>query len=294
MAGGRRGATTFLNEVVLSIIFVAVFALAVVNYINANAKGEEYFARFYAADLGTSAELVNAGYGDVVLRYDNLKPNLELRFWLDNGKIGVSHLPEGTVGEAAAELIDQIPRFFLLVPQGAAAQFYGLASTYIHGPVVLDQPVFLVLRKTDAGFIIDEAETEIRQCPLPNVKEVAKEQAVIHLAMADKAKAERISSYLAKQGLKVTSDPGAANIMITLHEQAGSPAVSAKPTSIDGRSLACLIGRRLNAITLKEHAFTEPDLYGGEFTLEVTISGDRLPEQTIGQAVAEALAVYLR
>src|SRR4051812_40729012 len=95
--GGRRGSTSMMYEVIMSLLLVALFAAASFSFITRNANGEQYFSKFYSTDLATSADIVNAGYGDVVLRYDNIRPGLDLRFWNENGRVRIGK-PDANVG----------------------------------------------------------------------------------------------------------------------------------------------------------------------------------------------------
>jgi hypothetical protein len=299
----RRGQTSPIFDMLLSLIFIGFFAITVFYYVLANANGEEYFARFYTADLATSAEIVNAGYGDVVLRYDNLKPNLDLRFWFDNGKVGASMIPvTNDFAAAVTSLVDIVPKFFSQVPAGAAARTYGIQTVYQSGPAVTDRPVFLVLRKSGDTFSISESETELRDCPRVGTKAVPQDAALIYLGVDSPAKDDEdairtlLKNSLSATTIKTTDERAKASIIIELKKQNGEKnEISVAPTSSDGQSLGCIFTKRVEAITSNDYEAPQIYVSGTAFELHITITTkDKLTNEQIAQAIVTALAVYYK
>jgi hypothetical protein len=298
----RRGQTNPIFDMLLSLIMIGFFAATMFYYILANANGEAYFAKFYSADIATSAEITNAGYGDVVLRYDNLKPSLDLRFWFDNGKVGASMIPATDFTAAVTEIIDVVPKFFSQLPEGGAARYYGKQTVYQSGLAVVDRPVFLVLRKTGGTFSIAESETELRDCPRVSTKAVAQEKAIVYLGVDSPVTDDQdsmrtlLKNALAATVITTTEDKEDANIIIKIKKQNGDKNdISIAPTSTDGQSLACLFERRLKAITLTEYGSSEIHVSGTAFEVHITITTkDTLTNEQITQALVNALAVYYK
>jgi hypothetical protein len=297
MAGGKgrpkKGSIMSMFDTLLTLLFLGIFIAAVFPFIAKNANSDAYFSRFYAVDLGTGAELVNAGYGDVVLRYDNLKPN-GLTFWLDNGRVGVGKKPDGML------LADAAPAYLLQIPPGTFISYYGGAERYPAGPSVIEAPLFLVLRKNEGAFAITESETLLKDCPAfrPIVK---REDAVVHLEVDSPLDGDerqmRGTFYAAldTMGLKHTDEDDKANVRFKITKQAGNAnKIEFGPTSVDGKAFGCLFVKRLEAITLVDYESEDPSRSAGT-SLHASIivtHKDPIRNEQIAQALANALAVY--
>lgn len=108
MEGGRRGTLLVSYETLMALVLIGLFAYASLNYISAKANGELYFSKFYSKDLSTSAEIASAGAGNVNLRYDNLKDNLELRYSFSEGTVTVGNIGKNGVEAKNTEYYGRI------------------------------------------------------------------------------------------------------------------------------------------------------------------------------------------
>jgi hypothetical protein len=284
---GRKADLSVQGDLLLSLIILGIFVVFVFPYISEHANGEAYFSKFYSVDLATSAELVNAGYGDVILRYDNLKQNLDLTFWFDNGLVVISKIEE----KGNHEIWSYTP------PPNAIGQYYGLAKQYPSGLTVISRPVFLVLRKADENFAITEEETVLKACP--GVEPVvAREDANVYLEATGPG-AEQIEAQFerAVAGLNMrTADKESANIHIKIERRNGATnSIEIYPTSIDGKAYSCLFAKRLHAITLIDFTTNEPSIRGTSLAVDMTITtASTITEEQIAQGLANALAVYYK
>lgn len=298
---GRRGSTSLMYEIVISLILLGLFAVTAFLYVNANAKGEQYYSQFYAADLGTTADLVVAGNGDVLLRYDNLKPTLDLAFWLVNGRIGVAKtpVPEGFTRVGLAGLSTETTTS-LTEPSYAAEQYYGRAQDY-PAPKVLVNPTYLALRKINEpsyeAFSIDEAETLLDQCPTAE-PELELSDAVVWfdiegLTAEERRRAREAFAETLPSGVAQAAREEQATIRFYVKRATGESSLSFSPTNQDGAQFACLFARHLSLLSL--HEWEKPELQpsGSAFTVTATVTTGRdviLRPEDIGKAAALALA----
>lgn len=284
---GRRGDVTMMYEIVISLLLIAFFTYATFTFIAANARGEGYFSRFYALDLGTTAEIVNAGYGDVVLRYDNLKPTLDLAFWFGDSIVAVER-PSGPISEERYEgLAPNMSSF-------AARQHYGKAESYA-GATVAVNPVFLIFRKSDGVFAVMEGDATLKTCPLVSEKAVPAANAWIYLD-ADPAVVAEFKQQLASTKLVVTDKREGANIILSVkQENAAEDTIEFTSTSADGISFSCLFKQQLESATLARFAGDMPTQSGTAFQVGVTLrTRSPVRNDQVAKALAKAMVVYYR
>ena len=289
---GRRGVNTMLYEIIISLVLLGIFAAATFPYIYANANGEAYFSRFYATDIATTAELVNAGYGDVVIRYDNLKQTMDLSFVFDNGAVAVGKPAEGML------LADAVPKFFLQVPANFAVQRYGKAERF-ESIEPIQKPAFLTFRKTDEVFSIAESETQVKSCPVvdPIVK---REDAKVHLSVNsaiddDEEQLRLLLQHELKQmNIPYEDDEKDATIRIKIDKHIGEKdTVVISPSSDDAKAYSCLFIQRLEAISLAKFEKNEPASFGSGMFVRIGITiNSPVTNAQIAKAMANALAVY--
>lgn len=280
-----RGEVRLLLEVVIALALLGLFVAASYTFIYSHDLGNGYFSQFYATDLATSAELVNAPYGDVILRYDNLKPTA-LAFWLRNGRVAVGRpLPDGTE------------------PPGAEARFYGHAEDYPSGPLTLHSPTYLSLRKVGGSFAISDVETLLRECPRPAIV-LDPQRVVVSLALEgftedDAADirtvfAEALDGY----GMALVPSPADANVRIGLVRIAGRPEeVTAAAQTEEDASFTCLLRTQLETLANTRYAGEDRPQGSAQGIVDVTISltlssESRITGRQIGTALALALAEY--
>ena len=267
---GRRGTTNIMYEIIISLVMLGLFTATVWLYIAGHANGEAYIARFYAADLTTSAEVVNAGYGDVLLRYDNVKQNMQHTFWLQNGRIDV-----GKTGGTSL-----------------ATGYYGKATRF-DGDSEIISPNYLVLRKA-GGFSINNAEKFNVACPTVADKKVPLEKVSLYIDNDDARKAAAVSLA----SITVTDQSDKANIRVTVKRQSGTEnKIEFGPTSPDGASLACLFLQQLGSLSTIPFTANTPAQSAGDFALAITITTRqdvKLTDEQVGQAIGHALAVFYK
>jgi hypothetical protein len=258
-------------EVVISLVLLGLFAIATFTYISSHANGAKYFSKFYANDIATAAEVVNAGYGDVLLRYDNLKPGLKLAFTLSNGKV--------SVGEPAAI---------------EATTYYGQAKRF-DGDGTIINPTYLVLRKA-GGFSITDAEKVLKTCGTAQRK-IPLEEAVVYVN-AQKDIKDAFAKSLQGTSITITEEQSKATLQFTIEKRSGQKNVLAfSPTSDDGKIFTCNFVQQLGALSTIDFATSEPVVTAGPFAVGITITvgtDATLSGEQIGEALAHALAVYYR
>ncbi|HIH23608.1 TPA: hypothetical protein HA251_01095 [Candidatus Woesearchaeota archaeon] len=285
----RHGAISDMFETIITLALLGFFALAAYGFIATNANGEAFYARFYAMDVSSTAELVNAGAGDVVLRYDNIKPNLDISFWVDNGKI--------EVGRTTASGLQ---------PSDARQVFYGLAIDYPTGAIMLTRPEYLVLRKSGESFAITQAETVLASCPTMARKAVPISEAVVSInitkaptgtyaAEAQQAFGDILSA------VKVVQQDDTPNIIFDITvvtDQTNSVAFG--PTSDHGAAFDCVFADQLKLISNIPFVADTPTTVAGApgvIRIPIAISAKNdvflRPEQ-LGIALANSLAIYYR
>jgi hypothetical protein len=263
----RRGATTMTYEVIISLILLALFTVATFGYITAKADGSTYFSRFYSADLATSADIVNSGAGNVILRYDNLKNNVDLTYQFSDGIITV--MPAGK-------------------PTVAVKQFYGKSGNY-QGIKEINAPSYLVLRKINKGFAISDVEQVITACPAAP-KTPSPENARISI-QASQGITSAFAESLKNTPLTVTGQN--PNIIIEVSRTAGtSNAVRIAPTNVQGKAVSCHFIQQLAALSLLSYSINEPQS-APAFSLKITITtADTISDEQIGRALALALVRF--
>jgi hypothetical protein len=276
-------------EVIFSLILLGLFAFGTFSYIASHTNGEEYFSKFYAADIASSADIVLAGAGDVVLRYDNLKPNLDITFWLSNGRVAAG---KSTLSNAQ--------------PIEAAESFYGVAPAYYPSAgSVLVRPLFLLLRKSGGTFAITEDGALLKTCPVvaKRVVEPSTALVLIDIKKSITAKdAEAIKTSFAKTlpDIKTTrnSDDKPNIVLSVTLVQGTQDTLSFAPTGPDGAAYACLFAQTLEQSTLIPFVSTGPAQTSGAasaLNVDIMISsrGDAsLQPDAVGRALAATLAAY--
>jgi hypothetical protein len=273
----------------MSLAFIALFSYATISYINAHANSQAYFGEFYAADLASTNQLVRAGYGDVVLRYDNLRTNLDLMFWTDNGKV--------TVGAANEQRIQ---------PTDAITRTYRPALSYPTGAAVYHDPYYLVIRKHDGAMDLAEAETALKSCTMVETPSVGRKDAKIYASYTPEASnplfLQTLKEELAPFNIIVVEKEEDANIVVQLTVQTqpkdsiwGATLVGEK----DAESLECLFRQQVQASTLiafTESFATDPKK-DAAIEVRVLLRHDEKksidPKET-AKSLAKALEVYLR
>lgn len=280
----RRGSVNWQFEILISLVLLAVFAYASYTFIAVNADGSSFFGRYYAADLATSSEIVNAAYGDVLLRYDNIRHDLDLGFWPSNGRIAVG---KPMLGQEPAD---------------AAVGAYGRADRYPVGKPIID-PSYLVLRKVGASFGITGIETTLESCPTVATRAVPLKDAAVHLSFAGsmtQADASRAAQafreVLKGSNISIADDPPDATITIRVTTSAGpSNAIMIRPAGADAISIACDYAQQLGTLALVDFMRQVPPPAGNDFVADITVvtTSDVLlrPEQ-LGQAAAYAIVRY--
>jgi hypothetical protein len=270
---GRRATVSMMYDVIITLVLLALCAMAMFSYISGNADGRGYFARFYAVDLASSADVVSAGYGDVSLRYDNLKPNLKLSFRNDDHSVSV-----------AMQEADKTP---------LATAYYGKAV--FEGQEKIDNPSFIILRKVEGVLSITDADKTLRACPWIVEKQVPIAGAVVHLEASDQIK-EAFARTL--PSITTTEDAAEANILLAAELRTDlANTVKFSRTSKDGAAVACNFVQQLGALTPALFDATDPEVVSGPMRLAITITAKqdaKLTEEQVGKALAHALAVYYR
>jgi hypothetical protein len=282
MRGGRRGQLNWLLEVLGMLLVLALFAYLATSYINAKANGDAYFSRFHAEDISTTADAVLASQGDVVLRYDNIKHDNRLSFWLDNGRVAVAK-----AGDVSA--VTREP------PSGAAQRSYGRASTYA-GEYFIMAPTYLVLRKAGDTLGISTAETSLRSCASAPPT-VPREEVRVYVE-GTKETRDAFASALKGTPFTVVDAPAQATIRLGAARASGTAnAVQCAPTSQEGASFCCMAAEQLGTITAVPFAYEPPAIGGQEFAVQLTVTttqGTTLTNGQVGKALAYALAVHYK
>ena len=277
-----------MYEVIISLILIALFAFTTFTYINANTDSNDFFSKVYAIDIATTADLVNAPYGDVVLRYDNLKTTLNLGFWLSEGRIAISEATD-TKTE----------------PMSSNEEFFGKPKQYVAEKEYYEKPVYFVLRKNNALFSISEAETTLKTCSFVESKSIKKTDAKVYLeiknAIIEGTSAEIktvLSQALANVAIPTTDKKEDATITVTLElKNSDKNYITFMPTSEDGQSIACLYHAQLKTLTLIPFETNTPSRQGKGIVLTITLETAQdvtITNKQIGLALANAIAVYYR
>lgn len=283
MVHGRKGEESLILEVLISIAFFTLFGVTAFLYIASNANSEAFFAKVYATEVATMAELVNAPQGDVTLTYDNLREDLAYRFEMTASRIVVSPIREEGIGPSET-------------------RFYGMADEYVRESV-LDDPSYLVLRKVGGSFGILDAQRSFGACTHPGTRLVPLHEASVWFT-ADGLSDEELQEVedelfrtLNEFKIPIASDEATATVLITLHVQSGSSDVLAtQQTSEDGAAIACLFEQSLEALSLREFSGTQPPTsLQSRIELEMTLTIDNtgiFDPEYIGQGLGHALGRY--
>ncbi len=315
----RRGETevNLIYDAIFSLVILGLFAAGVFVYIENNATGAQYFSKFYATDLATSAQLANAAYGDVSLRYDNLKPELNLAFWFENGRVAVAKPPDSTTsvsaGASGIGLVKGTP-----APGGGevdvaspalptvttvwglpatARQTYGKAQDYPQ-PAALLNPRFLALRKVGRSFSITPAEVVLDECPsgqpLIPIKDVLVYAQVDGVSGIEADKAiGALRDALDQAKISWTRTEANATVVLRLTHRTGQiDEITAKPTSQEGVRYACLFNGWLSFLSLSHFSGADAPRSGSRFEVDLTVTTDtqtQLRPEHLGQALAYAL-----
>jgi len=284
---GRRGAVGWMYEVLISLVLLALFAITVFLYIDANASGASYWSKFYAADLGTTADLVNAGYGDVLLRYDNLKPNLELAFWATtNGLVAVDKSPlSRTTYDATGKRVKQTTTADYALPLTAAKQYYGLATPF-RGNLLIN-PTYIALRKVDGTFALTEAELVMGTCPIVEPSPTLQD-ATVNLQAPENVRQAFADVLKDTQLIQTTNDLATIKIHLALNGNEGDT-IRYWGTNPTGARFACLFTQKLMTQTVREYTANEPSTITDDFTIRIELTSDAKQED-IGRSLAFALA----
>lgn len=285
----RHGVISDMFETIITLALLGFFALAAYGFIATNANGEAFYARFYAMDMASTAELVNAGAGDVVLRYDNIKPNLDISFWVDNGRIGVGRTTLSG-----------------LQPSDARQVFYGLAIDYPTGAIMLTRPAYLVLRKSRESFAITQAETVLASCPTMASKAVPISEAVVSINITKAptstyaAEAQRAFGEILS-AVKMAQQDEVPNVIFDITIVTGQAnAIAFGPTSDHGAAFDCVFADQLRLISNIPFIADTPTVTAGvpstmRIPIAITAKNDVFlrPEQ-LGITLANSLAIYYR
>lgn len=289
-SGGRRGIMSDMFEAIFSLILISMFGLFTFFFILAKANGESFYSKFYGVDISSTAELVNAGAGDVVLRYDNLKPNLDLGFWLDNGQV--------TVGKNTASN---------LPPVDAVRYYYGIAADYPTGAILLKRPLYLALRKNKDSFAITEAETLLQACVIPAKKAIEFNDVLLSIDVKKAPTATYAATIKSAfsstvPAIKTTEKPeDKPNVIIDITMVQGDKnTIVFQPTGADGEALSCVFKDQLGAVSVIKFEANTPTVQSGAqptITMGMTITTTNkvyLKPEQVGIALANALAIYYR
>lgn len=279
-----------LIEVVIALLLTGLFIAAVWTYLGSSKLGDRYFMDFYAADIATSAQIAAAGNGDVNLRYDNLKQNLPLTFWLENGRVAVDGLAETEIE-----------------PKSASIGTYGIVPEYPTGPAMHRNPAYLGIRKVGESLSIADIEGATRTCPRPRMLALEKGAITVHATVTGLTDGERAQFATAlKQGLDglgipLTEKAADANLQVTLTiDRATTPNLAADATTQDAARIACLFAEQLSSVT--GTPFPRPDATATAsatppiaITIAVTLADKRtVTPQQMATATTLTVARYLR
>jgi hypothetical protein len=282
---GERGSLLLSLDTVLAMVLVLGFAMLTFTYVQDNANGDAFFSRFYAADLSTSADLVNAGAGDVILRYDNIKKDSKLSFWLTSTSIRVGTTPVQQL---------QIP------PDTAAVGYYGNPGgnpKNFEGDTFILNPQYLVLRKIGSSFAVNEAEKALTTCTAVTQRQVEFKDARVFLQAPEEI-SKSFKDSIKESGITVAESQTDATIVITIEKKIGAKnELAFAPASEEARSLYCNFEQQLAALTITQFDANEPGQTQGTFQAAITITAvdsQKPTDEQIGRALAHALAVHFR
>jgi hypothetical protein len=257
-----------LHDAIISLIMLALFVGAVFTYINANTDGTMYFSRFFASDLASGAEVAAAGYGDVVLRYDNLKPTLPLTFWFTNGRVAVGK--ESEIGTA----------------------YYGKAKSFKEATIIT--PTYISLRKIDGTLAFGSADVARATCPAAAV--LPMNETAVYLDASEETR-RAFTAALRDLPIEIAQSEREADLLLKVRKSSGAEnRVIFSPTDERGQRFDCLFLQQLSALTPLQLAADEPRNGGSTMgVIEINITtNDVLTDEQAGKALAHALVVYFR
>ncbi len=286
----RKGSIPWMFEALFSLILLAIFAYGIFTYISTHASGEAYFSDVYSIDLATSTDLVNAGSGDVVLRYDYIKPDLDLGFLFSAGNILVGKPAMGGP------------------PVLGARRYYGIAKKYPFASTAFIHSKYLVLRKIGPNFAVTEDMTTLSSCNTVETPVVSAQSAKVFIdvkggSQSDSQKVRQAFSDTLKTISLV--DESLANVKIYITTKTGDAnTLDIDSTSPDGGAFACAFKAQLPASTLIPYITNGPSsatsttsTTSNSMTVRMTITTsnkNNLTPDKLGRTIATAFAAYLR
>ncbi len=287
-------------DTLIGLILIALCGYAMFLYIGSNARGEGYFSRFHASDLSSIAQIAASADGDVVLKYDNLRPDLDLAFWFENGKVSVgtpqrSLSPVGLIGEdRQAALPDSITK-----PPSAAVGRYAPVLSY--RPATLDRPARVIATRTGPTLTIQDGIAAPDTCPVTVSPQIPIQDARVWLEIAGSAtqseRDEAIAAFrdtIGQSRIALATTREEATIRVTVtHESGTTSRLSAGAGGADATAIACDTAQQLRQLTLADIAFT-PSVPTGASTVDAQLTlmianTDRIRPTQIGKGIAYAI-----
>jgi hypothetical protein len=263
-----RGDVSVSWDALIAALFFTLIGAMLIMYILSHTNSDLFFSRYHSVDVATSAQVVAAGNGDVVLRYGAIKPGSKLSYSLQNGRVGVGN---------------GVP---------TATKFYGQAPRY-DGPAQLETPTFLALRFIGGSFSIDDAQSLRTLCPAA-AHAVAVDKAIVQL----RATPATVAAFKdALKGTPIIVSDKAPTTIIVITRTAGDASLRFSPTNDEGRVYACHLARQFSALTAVPFSMEEPRSAGDKFVVDLTITTPAdvtLTDEQVGKALAYALAVHYR
>jgi hypothetical protein len=256
---GGRGSVGWMYETIISLVLIGLFTVTTMGFIEYNATGEIFFSRFYANDLSSTADLVAASYGDIVVRYDNIKPSLDLSFQNTPGKIRVYTGKD--IGTSA---------------------YYGKMS--YEGAFLLERPGYLVLRNIAGRMSMQDAQITTSKC---GSSKLLPEEVIITL----KGPEQIVNSFRQTLDGTVFKFQDNGNIILNVERTQGvQNKIIFSASNDDGKSYACHILERFSISGL-QFSGNEPGTESRfALSMVITISSEEvLTDEQIGRTLALAL-----
>jgi len=295
---GRRGSIPWVFEVLISLILLALSGYAMFEFIASNARGEGFFSRYHSADIASIAQLAAAPQGDVVIRYDNLRDDLDLGFWFTNGRVAVGVPRRGGGTGLSSNRQPTLPPSFE-EPETAAIGRYAPVVDYRIS--AFDSPGRLVITRHGPTIAILDAVAARDACPLPAAAQVPLADAKAWLwltgALTPSERDEAIAAFrgvigATRIGMARNEEDATVSMRVTL--AAGEATMLwMGPSSADAAGIACDFAQQLRILTLEDVVFTAPSVVDGPVVADVTLTAandDRIGPSQIGRAAAYAIA----
>ncbi len=295
--GGRKAQIEINFNLIASLLFFGLFGVAVLIYVSTTVDASAYFANIHSHDLQDMAIATAAGNGDVLLRYNNFRDDIEFGFHLKKGRIEAGKLVEG--GEKTEETTS-FEGVAIVNPQ---IRLYGLSLEY---PLekAIGQPSAIILRKIGEQFVITESMDAIEVCPsVIRPKYSIENTKVLILTDGSFNDAETTSIIQSFNGVgdyipEATNEQD-ATLIITIRQEKGTPSLTAKATADDGREILCRLHKQLAIYDpVTEYTLDIPSTAPqSSIKLEITLttsSESTLKASQIGTMLKSALLGYFQ